>query len=60
MQVGGERLGEAIGERLDQDGAVVVVLALEFGGQRVGADAGGDREGAEVVGAAAASVLAAR
>ena len=29
MQVRGERLGEAIGQRLDEDGVVVVELALE-------------------------------
>ena len=57
MQVRGERLGEPIGERLDEDRAVVVVLALEALRELVGADAGGDRERADVV---AAPPLAAR
>ena len=49
MQVLGERLGEAVRERLRHDRAVVVVLGLEAGGERVEAESGGDREGAHVV-----------
>ncbi len=49
MQVLGERLGEPVGERLDHDRVVVVVLRLEAGGELVGAEAGGDRERPEVV-----------
>ena len=44
-----EGLGEAVGERLDHDRVVVVVLRLERGGELVGAEPGGDRERAEVV-----------
>ena len=49
MEVLGERLGEPVGERLDDDRAVVVVLGLEPACKLVGADAGGDRERAEVI-----------
>ena len=49
VEVLGERLGEPVGERLDHDRVVVVVLGLEAGGELVGADARGDRERAEVV-----------
>ena len=60
VQVRGERLGQAIGERLDDDRVVVVELALERARQLVGAEAGGHRERADVVGAAAAAPIAAR
>ena len=46
----GEGFGEAIGQRLDHDGGVIVVPALEALGHRVLADAGGDSEGADVIG----------
>ena len=48
VQVLGERLGEPVGERLDHDRAVVVVLGLVTGGELVGA-VDRDGEGAEVV-----------
>ena len=48
VQVLGERLGEPVGERLDHDRAVVVVLGLEARGELVGA-VDRDRERAEVV-----------
>ena len=48
-----ERLGEPIGQRLDHDRVVVVVLLLEPARELVGADAGRHREHAEVVGHAA-------
>ena len=54
MQVLGERLGQAVGQRLDHDGPVVVAVALEAPHQLVGADARGDREGADVIGDAGA------
>ena len=47
VQLLGERLGEAVGERLDHDRVVVVVLGLEARGELVGAEAGGDRERAD-------------
>ena len=53
VQVLGGRLGQPIGQRLDHDRVVVVLIALELPGQRVGADAGRDGEHAEVVGDAA-------
>ena len=37
VQVRGKRLGEPIGQRLDDDAAVVVLLALEPLGKRIGA-----------------------
>ena len=49
MQVLGERLGEPIGQRLDHDRVVVVVVGLELAHQLVGADAGGHGEHADVV-----------
>ena len=45
----GERLGEPIGERLHQDRVVVVEFGFEARGERVGADPGGDGEGADRV-----------
>ena len=49
VQVLRERLGETVGERLDHDRVVVVVLGGEAGGELVGAEAGGDRERAQEV-----------
>ncbi len=48
VDVLGERLGEPVGQRLDHDRAVVVLLGLVLRGQVVGA-VDGDREAAEVV-----------
>ena len=48
----GEGLGEAVGERLDQDRGIVVVRPLEALGDRHLLDAGGDDEAADVVGRA--------
>ena len=45
----GEGLGEAVGEGLDEDRGVVVVLALEALGDEVLLESGGDDEGADVV-----------
>jgi hypothetical protein len=45
----GERLGQAVGERLRHDRAVVVVVGLEPGDELVQAEPGGDRERAQVV-----------
>ena len=53
MQALGEGFGEAVGQRLDHDRRIVVVRALEALGDLVLADAGGDDEGADVVGDAA-------
>ena len=39
VQVRGERLGQPVGERLDEDRAVVVVRALEPSRQFLGAEA---------------------
>ena len=50
VQALGEGLGQAVGQRLDHDRRVVVVGALEALGDLVLADAGGDREGADIVG----------
>ena len=47
----GERLGEPVGQRLDQDRVVVVEVVLERLDPLRQADAGGDREPADVVGA---------
>ena len=49
VEVLGERLGEAVGERLDHDRVVVVVLGREARGELVGADPGGDGERADVI-----------
>ena len=46
----GEGLGQAVGEGLGEDRRVVVVGRLELGDDLVEADAGRDREGADVVG----------
>jgi hypothetical protein len=40
---------QAIGQRLDHDGGIVVVRVLEAVGDHVLADPGGDDEGADVV-----------
>ena len=49
VHVLGRRLGEAVGERLDQDRRVVVVGRLEALGDGDLLVAGGDDEGADVV-----------
>src|SRR5581483_1777233 len=49
VQVLGERLGQAVRERLRNDRAVVVVLGLEAGRELLEAETGGDRERADVV-----------
>ncbi|KAG1249785.1 hypothetical protein G6F68_013143 [Rhizopus microsporus] len=49
MQALGQRLGEAVGERLQKDRVVVVMLGLEARDVRVDADTGGDRERADPV-----------
>ena len=49
VQVLGERLGQPVGQRLDHDRVVVVVLGLEPRDQLVAADAGGDGERAEII-----------
>jgi hypothetical protein len=41
--------GEAVGQRLEHDGAVVVVLRREFRQLAFDAEAGGDGEGAGVI-----------
>src|SRR5258708_2302167 len=50
VQALGECLGEPIGERLDHDRGIIVVRPLEALRHLVLADAGGDHEGADVVG----------
>ena len=49
VQPFGKGLGQPVGQGLDHDRIVVVVLGLEAGGQFVGADARGDGKRAEVV-----------
>jgi hypothetical protein len=49
VQAFGERFGQAVGQRLEQDRVVVVVVGLEAGHVRIDADAGGDRERADPV-----------
>jgi hypothetical protein len=49
VDVLGERLGQPVGERLDHDRVVVVVLGGVLGGELLCPDAGGDRERPEVV-----------
>jgi len=49
----GGSFGEAVGEGLDEDGGVVVVLVAEGLGILLDLVPGGDGEGSEVVGAAA-------
>ena len=44
-----QRFSQPIGERLGDNGRVIVVLRLELGHQRIEAVAGGHGEGAEVV-----------
>ena len=50
MHALGESFGQAVGQRLDHDRGVIVIGALEALGHRVLADAGGDREGADIIG----------
>src|SRR5262245_59334911 len=50
MQVFGERLGEAVGESLGHDGAVVIVLGAESIAQFFKPDPACHREGTDVVG----------
>ena len=52
MQLFGERFGEAIGEGLGHDRVVIVVLLEERVRWLIGAQAGGDRESADVIVAA--------
>ena len=49
VQAFGERLGQPVGERLEHDARIVVVLLLEALHVRLDADARGDRECADVV-----------
>ncbi len=49
MQTLGEGFGEAVGKRLEHDGAVVVVVGLEARQMLLDADSGGQGEGAEVI-----------
>jgi len=46
----GERFGEAVGQRLENDRGVVVVVGLEAGQVFLDAEAGGDGEAADPVG----------
>ena len=50
MHALGKGFGEAIGQRLAQDRGVIVIGILETVGHHVFADAGGDDEGADVIG----------
>ena len=50
MKIGGKGLGEPIGERFDDDRAVIVVGPLERADQFVGAKTGRHRERADVIG----------
>ena len=52
MQAFGEGLGQAVGERLEHDRAVVVVLGEELRLLLLAAEARGHREEADVVGEA--------
>jgi len=45
----GAGLGQAVGQRLERDGAVVVVLGHELGHLLFHPDAGGDGEGAQII-----------
>ena len=49
MQPLGAGFGQAVGQRLEQDRVVVVVVGLEAGDVRFDADAGVHREGADPV-----------
>src|SRR5919198_1649906 len=49
MQIGGAGFRQAIGNRLDEDRAVIVMLLFESARQRVGADPRGDGERAEEI-----------
>ena len=53
MEQLGQSLGKTIGEGLDEDGGVVVAGVAEGLGILLDLVAGGDGEGAEVIGAAA-------
>src|SRR3569833_566413 len=53
VQPRGERLGETVGQRFHHDRRIIVIGALEAGGDLVLADAGGDGEAADVVGKSA-------
>ena len=46
----GERFGEAVGQCLEDDRGIVVVVGLEAGQVFLDAEAGGDREAADPVG----------
>ena len=50
VQTLGQRFGEPIRQRLEQDRVVVIVCRLEARDMRLDADAGGHRERADVVG----------
>ena len=50
MQALGESFRQPVGQRLDQDGGVIVVRPFETLGDLVLADAGGHRKGADIVG----------
>ena len=50
MEVGRESLRKTIGERLHEDGVVVVVLPFESTRQPIGAETGGDGERAQIIG----------
>ena len=52
VQAFGEGFGEAVGEGFGHDGVVVVVVGAEAVAEFLEADAGGDGEGADVVGQA--------
>jgi hypothetical protein len=49
MQALGEGLGQAVGQRLEHDRAVVVVIGLEAGDVLIDPDAGGHGEGADPI-----------
>ena len=50
MEVLGERLREPVRQGFDHDCPVVIVLGSEPRGQLVDPEAGGDREGPDVIG----------
>jgi hypothetical protein len=50
MEKGRECFGQTVGERLDENRAVVVVLAFELPHQIVGAETSGHRECSDVIG----------
>ena len=49
VQALGKGFGQPVGQRLHQNGGIVVIGALEALGDHVFADAGGDGEGADVI-----------